>query len=269
MTGHCFGTMHVPHFAHIVNHAVGCFEATRHAIDVLPPAQREWDKATILAQDPGYRRFLALACNQTETTVEQVLQAAVSDTRFRRAMQSGLDELASMDDAGDLRFHSLSPYVLVRLLHPELVIETGVASGKSSALILLALAHNKNGRLVSIDLPKQPGALLADGARTHTGGRPVGWLVPAHLRQRWDLRLGDARELLPQALRQGTPDLFLHDSLHTETHVTFELDQVLATSCPVLGVDDIDTGAGLALEAALQRHGGSAQAYREWAVWRR
>ena len=47
----------------------------------------------------------------------------------------------------DLRFHAITLYLVVRHIKPNLFIETGVASGKSSALILLALHHNKKGKL--------------------------------------------------------------------------------------------------------------------------
>src|SRR5688500_12760767 len=44
-------------------------------------------------------------------------------------------------------------YVIVRAAKPKVVVETGVASGISSAHILLALAANESGTLHSIDFP--------------------------------------------------------------------------------------------------------------------
>ena len=44
-------------------------------------------------------------------------------------------------------------YSLVRLLKPELVVETGVGAGVSSWTILSAMEENRTGNLISIDLP--------------------------------------------------------------------------------------------------------------------
>jgi hypothetical protein len=44
-------------------------------------------------------------------------------------------------------------YVLCRALHPDTVVETGVAHGGMTTNILTALAANKRGVLHSIDLP--------------------------------------------------------------------------------------------------------------------
>jgi hypothetical protein len=81
------------------------------------------------------------------------------------------------------------------------MIETGVASGKSTAMILLAMHHNRQGKLISIDLPNQSQKVLPDGVKTHTGNRQTGWLVPKYLRKRWQLHLGDSRELLPKLVK--------------------------------------------------------------------
>lgn len=56
------------------------------------------------------------------------------------------------DVNGHLAYH-LCLYVLVRTTKPKSIIETGVAGGDSSALILQALHDNKKGKLYSIDLP--------------------------------------------------------------------------------------------------------------------
>jgi len=44
-------------------------------------------------------------------------------------------------------------YALVRVFQPEVVVETGVGPGGSSAFILNALERNGFGHLYSIDLP--------------------------------------------------------------------------------------------------------------------
>lgn len=107
----------------------------------------------------------------------------------------------------------LSLYILMRLLKPDRIIETGVASGASSAYLLCALRDNKKGKLFSIDLP--PDNLPA--------GKTVGWIVPKHLRDYWSLHIGDSKGLLKPLLEEiGEIDCFVHDSLHTYGHMMWE-----------------------------------------------
>jgi hypothetical protein len=119
-------------------------------------------------------------------------------------------------------------YALVRLAKPQEVVETGVSSGVSSTHFLLGLRDNGAGRLHSIDLPvRQEGPTLGRGESTVSvpPGRPTGWVVPTPLRTGWDLRLGPSQELLPRLLAElPRVDLFLHDDLHTPTHLAFELE---------------------------------------------
>jgi predicted O-methyltransferase YrrM len=56
-------------------------------------------------------------------------------------------------------------YALVRLLSPSVVLETGVANGHSSALILNALAENGCGELHSVDVSDNVGNLVVDKRR--------------------------------------------------------------------------------------------------------
>ena len=111
-------------------------------------------------------------------------------------------------------------YAVVRALKPGVVVETGVASGISSAHILRALAANGKGTLYSIDLPNvQEGSAVPEG-------RTSGWMVPEALRGRWTLRIGDSRRLLPDLLRAlDHVDVFLHDSDHSYENMWFEFEQ--------------------------------------------
>ena len=111
-------------------------------------------------------------------------------------------------------------YVIVRASKPTVIVETGVASGVSSAHILRALAANGSGTLHSIDLPNvQEGSVLPQG-------RTSGWMVPASLRDRWRLYLGDSRVLLPELLKSlDHVDLSLHDSDHSYESMSFEFAQ--------------------------------------------
>jgi len=115
-------------------------------------------------------------------------------------------------------------YGAVRAAHPKLIVETGVHVGRTSLALLAALQRNGSGRLVSIDLPKTQGAVNADGRLdlSHVSQpEATGYLVPESIRGRWELRLGDAKVLLPEAVVDGV-DFFFHDSDHSYAHQTFE-----------------------------------------------
>jgi predicted O-methyltransferase YrrM len=102
-------------------------------------------------------------------------------------------------------------YLLVRSLKPDVVVETGVCYGASSAYILQALAENRRGVLYSIDLGNTPNE------------PPNDFFVPQYLRDRWHLIIGDCKQQLPPLLaRLGRIDLFHHDSLHTYEHMMWE-----------------------------------------------
>lgn len=148
-------------------------------------------------------------------------------------------------------------YALVRWLRPDHVIETGVSSGVSSAHFLLALRRNGRGRLHSIDLPT-PQRGHRFGARDSPvalpPGRESGWAVPAELRSAWDLRIGASETVLPRLVEEvGSVGLFLHDSLHTPSHLSFELAAVrpkLTSPAVVLADNTVWTGAAFPRFAA-------------------
>jgi Methyltransferase domain len=121
-------------------------------------------------------------------------------------------------------------YALVRLLEPDHIVETGVSSGVSSAHFLLGVRRNRHGTLHSIDLPlPQRGAVFSprESPVAIPPGRSSGWAMPPELREGWDLRIGPSQRVLPH-LAEELPSvgLFLHDSLHTPSHLTFELTTV-------------------------------------------
>jgi len=108
----------------------------------------------------------------------------------------------------------LVQYAAIRGIEPDVVVETGVANGVSSAYLLSALQANNRGTLYSIGL-NDPEYLPA--------GKSLGWIVPECLRTRWRLMVGDARDLLPNLVADVAPiDVFIHDSLHTYEHMLWE-----------------------------------------------
>ena len=108
-------------------------------------------------------------------------------------------------------------YLSCRLIDPEVIIETGVAYGVSSAFILKALQENGRGTLYSIDLPP-----LRTGYEKFWGVA-----VPDELRGRWSLHRGSSARVLPCLLQEiSTVDLFVHDSLHTHKNMRREFDTI-------------------------------------------
>ena len=113
-------------------------------------------------------------------------------------------------------------YLLVRSMKPDVVVETGVCYGASTAYILQALAENGRGALYSIDLGNS------------TDEPPNDFFVPQQLTDRLRLIIGDSTQVLPQLLaRLERIDLFLHDSLHSYEHMMWEYD----TAFPHLHAD--------------------------------
>lgn len=147
------------------------------------------------------------------------------------------------------RFSALNAelYALVRSKSPDVIVETGVASGVSSTLILAALSRNRTGHLYSIDKPNwdEGGYIDADGNLdrvTTPKALGPGWLVPAELRDRWTLIQGTSREFLPNLLEQlKHVEFFFHDSEHSYTNMYFEFEEAarFIRSGGVLYSDDI------------------------------
>ncbi len=131
---------------------------------------------------------------------------------------------------GNLREEeAINLYALLRKTRPEVVVETGVCNGFSSAFILSALERNGAGRLHSVDLPEVAGETPSGtlwekklGAVIPAGEQP-GWIIPDRLRSRWRLTLGRTQEVLPPLLQElGAIDCFLHDSEHSYECMRFE-----------------------------------------------
>ena len=106
-------------------------------------------------------------------------------------------------------------YLVCRLLKPNIVIETGVAYGVTSAFILMALKENDRGVLHSIDLP-------LPGRKAESF---VGSAIPEVLKSRWNLHRGFSKHVLPKLLRETeTVDVFVQDSTHTHRNMRREFE---------------------------------------------
>jgi len=136
-------------------------------------------------------------------------------------------------------------YLLTRCYKPNIIIDTGVHHGLSSAMFLLGLHKNKKGHLYSIDLPHPKRKDMSEKEKqnrlaTYPKDKSVGWLVPEILRDRWTLQLGDAKILLPQVLKDVNEcDIFFHDSDHSYSHMQWEYNTIWPHLNSILLSDDI------------------------------
>jgi predicted O-methyltransferase YrrM len=122
---------------------------------------------------------------------------------------------------------SLLLYGLARLLQPECVVETGVADGASSFVLLAALQKNGKGELHSLDISNDVGALVDN-------------------RDSWHLHVVDVRivedEFADMLSRVPPPALFLHDADHRYLAQLCEYATFAATAPPgaIVLSDDVD-----------------------------
>lgn len=126
-------------------------------------------------------------------------------SRIKKMKGLNYPELWSIDENAALVLYSL-----VRRYKPELVIETGVANGLSTRLILCAMDRNGRGELHSVEIDRDVGTLIR-GVDT----------------ARWHLHVGKPKKTLLKVIEGlGKIDLFLHDSDHSYENMLFELNAV-------------------------------------------
>lgn len=131
-------------------------------------------------------------------------------------------------------------WCVVRHIQPSTVIETGVAHGVSSRVLLEALTRNDKGHLWSIDLPHP---------LHHELHSQTGVAVTDEFRSRWTYLEGESQQRLPPLVAEvGKVELFIHDSLHTAKNTLFEMEQAASIMPPggVMLVDDIRGHDGFA-----------------------
>jgi predicted O-methyltransferase YrrM len=131
----------------------------------------------------------------------------------------------------------LALWCVVRHLKPRKIVETGVAHGVTSRFLLEAIERNLDGHLWSIDFPPYERHFR----------QQVGAAVGGRYSDRWSYIQGSSRRRLPALLSAvGAIDLFIHDSLHSERNLRFELDHAWGALKPngAMIVDDVDANSG-------------------------
>jgi cephalosporin hydroxylase len=137
-----------------------------------------------------------------QVTPELMAEAIkVNEAIENRAAKTNYKFPVNWNSEGQLR---VALYLLVRILKPTLIVETGTANGSSAAAICSALSENNSGKLVSVDV-KESEAVLVD----------------VESRKFLDLRRtsGQEKELekicFDESSRSEGIKIFLHDSDHS------------------------------------------------------
>lgn len=221
---------------------------------LLSARTARWDRMYVLLLTPVPWRDLYTMLGSDKSSVVRALRELVDSGNFVQSMDAVLG-------AARGSFVQLAlVYVIVRLMRPCTVVELGVASGSSTAFILLGMFHNNYGRLHSIDLPGGDADWVRQVEGSRVGfrsalevdnsvpaGKDIGWGVPVHLRDRWSLRLGDTKvELKPLLDAIPTVDMALHDSDHSKAAIIQEGSDIWQhlKQGGVLLVDDVDLSDG-------------------------
>ena len=117
-------------------------------------------------------------------------------------------------------------YFLVRMTAPKRMLETGVANGKSTSIILQAMDANGEGELHSIDMTRNVGQIF--------GGK----------HDRWTLHVTHGRAIdVKRVLEEiGSLDIFLHDADHSYKSQMreYELAEKFIAASGLLLSDDVD-----------------------------
>jgi predicted O-methyltransferase YrrM len=151
----------------------------------------------------------------TDILGESALREVEENTRQRLKEIQSRDPFNPRWAADSILAHCC--YLVCRLLEPEIVLETGVAYGVSSAFILRALRENGRGVLHSVDLPPL----------RRRGGKVWGIMVDEELESRWYPHRGPSKRILSQLVEEvGTLDIFVHDSVHTYRNMLQEFETI-------------------------------------------
>lgn len=201
-----------------------------------------FNKIKILINNPSFfseyktrKKRLKKILMTTDEKIDKYFQESLE---FWKIIQSKQEKANAYERMSLERLQIL--YSCVRELVPNTVVETGVAGGSTSFLILSAMKINGKGKLFSIDI---------DNPIWHDHKNyQVGWMVPSNLRQNWTLIIGDSKnELKPLVESLGEIDIFFHDSDHSYQHMIFEFSTVFPylNSKKIILSDDINLNSSI------------------------
>jgi len=203
-----------------------------------------------------WRPVLAAAMREAKTVpgFDQVMErkAFIEQYLGQLAKENEAHYAAGWVNMTDAKFL----YWMVRKFKPKVIVQTGVSNGLSSAFMMLALAKNgPDGKLYAIDIPaiydpknpdwKQKGTVYGVAIPE---GKSSGWMVPDIYKDRAEMLIGDAKELMPKLVdRLDHIDMFYHDSDHSYAHMMFEYEQAMRKLTPggLIVADDVSWNASL------------------------
>lgn len=184
-----------------------------------------WNTAKFLFFDREVTNFTYQLRNRTELIRFLVQDLGLADAKkYLEEIEGDQEFRAMMDSAYGSRpdrnrrakyGRRLGWYAIVRSLKPKIVFETGTHDGLGASIFARALQRNAKeghrGTLYTFDIDPQSG-----------------WLVPPELRRHVGFVRGGVKETLPKTLAQlgAKVDLFIHDSIHTYEHETWEFETV-------------------------------------------
>jgi predicted O-methyltransferase YrrM len=163
--------------------------------------------------------FVADVANAEVCVVRDFVAEVEQDAQLRDVIKQGVQSSKRWQRSDEEARYGcrIGWYALVRLLKPELVVETGVDKGLGSCVIAAALLRNtaegNPGRLLAIDIDPTAGELVRE---------PYDSVI--------DLEFSDSHSALRKLDRPI--DFFLHDSDHSPQHERGELDLVMENIAP-------------------------------------
>ncbi len=161
----------------------------------------------------GKKEFCSFLTGGSKEDVQTCFRELKALSGFVQDITSEIERIRPGAGRGAMGEEAETLYVITRLLKPDIVLETGVGGGMSSAYILKAIQANGTGHLYSIDLPDREGL--------------SGWAVPAELHVYWENHLGTSSDLMQAVLRKTGPiSIFIHDSDHSYENMMFEFETV-------------------------------------------
>lgn len=180
--------------------------------------RRFFDSKQSLTKD-GNLDWLKKVCTSFEAFAANIDAQLWKDSieagdKIKKDAQLKLSEIKHQMGGGG---HYQLLHFMVKLLDPEIVVETGVAAGFSSYALLKAIQENKKGRLYSSDFPY---------FRLPEPEKLIGIVVPEELKSNWELFIeGDEINLKKILERIGnkTVDLFHYDSDKSYAGRTFAM----------------------------------------------
>ena len=179
----------------------------------------------LYSQSSYFQAVLQAAGCPPRQTYEFYQEELRSDPYLRREYLAAIEQkkIPQKHKKYEARFNNAANvvpyYAYVREAKPDIIVETGTATGSMTSWLLAALTRNGSGKLISVDIPPKAGHLSMN---LTVDRAEIGYLIPQEYRSAWHYIEGDARHCLPNVLAEHPTSMFVHDSLHTRTHMLFE-----------------------------------------------